>query len=363
MIILHFKGEDMRILSVAVCSALLMSAGLASSKLIEDAKAAGLIAMPASQVELNKLIEEYAPDSKEFPMTEKRVELGKKLYFDPRLSKSGIISCNTCHNLGYGGSDNIPASTGHRWSPNPHHVNSPTVLNSVFNSVQFWDGRAAHLAAQAAGPMTADVEMASTPERTEEVINSIPEYVMLFKDAYEDKHFKNGKVTFDLVTTTIGIFERTLVTPGRFDDFLNGDEKALTKDEQEGLKLFLDKGCATCHNDINLGSNMQMFELVNKYEFAHIGDFKGDANGMVKTPPLRNVLLTQPYFHNGAVWDIEDAIKMMGSIQLGIDISDKEAKSIATFFESLTGRMPEITYPILPRSGKDTPKPELDYYN
>lgn len=232
-------------------------------------------------------------------------------------------------------------------------------LNSVFNSVQFWDGRAAHLAEQAAGPMTAMPEMASTPERVEKVINSIPKYVELFGKAFDLK--KDEPVNFDLVTTAIGVFERTLITPTRFDDFLNGDKNALTKDEQDGLKLFLEKGCVTCHNGVNLGGNMQAFGVVAKYKFADVGDFMGDENGMVKTPVLRNILLTQPYFHNGAIWDIEDAIKEMGSIQLGIDISDAEAASIATFFESLNGKMPEIVYPILPASTKNTPKPELDY--
>ncbi len=202
-------------------------------------------------------------------------------------------------------------------------------------------------------------EMASTPERVEKVINSIPKYVELFGKAFNLK--KDEPVNFDLVTTAIGVFERTLITPTRFDDFLNGDKNALTKDEQDGLKLFLEKGCVTCHNGVNLGGNMQAFGVVAKYKFADVGDFMGDENGMVKTPVLRNILLTQPYFHNGAIWDIEDAIKEMGSIQLGIDISDAEAASIATFFESLNGKMPEIVYPILPASTKNTPKPELDY--
>lgn len=348
----------MKKLSIILCSALALNFAFASS-LVDEAKSLGLMPLPKSEKNLKKLIEDSSPDAQAFPTTKERVELGKMLYFDPRLSKSGIISCNTCHNLGYGGADNIPASTGHKWTPNPHHVNAPTVYNSVFNSVQFWDGRAAHLAEQAAGPMTAMPEMASTPERVEKVINSIPKYVELFEKAFDLK--KGEPVNFDLVTTAIGVFERTLVTPTRFDDFLNGDKNALTKEEQDGLRLFLDKGCVTCHNGVNLGGNMQAFGVVAKYKFANVGDFMGDKNGMVKTPVLRNVLLTQPYFHNGAIWDIEDAIKEMGSIQLGIQISDEEAASIATFFESLNGKMPEIIYPVLPASTKNTPKPELDY--
>ncbi len=272
------------------------------------------------------------------------------------LSKSGIISCNTCHNLARGGVDGIPASTGHKWTPNPHHVNAPTVYNSVFNTVQFWDGRAAHLAAQAQGPMTADPEMASSPKLVEDRINSMPGYVEEFKKAWGDQ-----KITFELITGTIGIFERTLNTPSRFDEFLAGKSDALNADEKAGLKLFIDKGCTTCHIGINLGGTMQPFEVVKKYKFANVGDFKGDANGLVKTPVLRNVELTAPYFHNGAIWKLTDAIKEMGSIQLGIDISDKDAKSIATFFKSLTGKMPEVVYPILPAQSESTPIPALDY--
>lgn len=345
----------MRFLSTFVCSALLATASFAN--LAEEAKTFGIQAIPADKEALTKLINEYSPDSEKYPTTQERVELGKILYFDPRLSKSGIISCNTCHHLGMGGTDNIPASTGHKWTPNPRHLNSPTVYNSVFNTVQFWDGRAAHLAEQAAGPMVDPAEMASTPEHIEAVVNSMPEYIDLFKKAYGD----DAKIDYPLIATTVGIFERTLVTPSRFDDFLNGDDKALSDAEKAGFKLFLDKGCATCHNGINLGGTMQTFALAGQYKFADLGGFKGDENGLVKTPVLRNVLQTAPYFHNGAYWDIKDAIKEMGSIQLGIEISDEEAQSMATFFEALEGRMPEVVYPTLPRATLDTPKPELDY--
>lgn len=347
----------MKILSIFFSSAIAATSLFASANLIQEAKDAGLVAIPTDASSLAKLIESSSPDAVAFPTTDKRVELGKKLYFDPRLSKSGIISCNTCHNLGLGGVDGVPASTGHKWTPNPHHINAPTVYNSVFNSVQFWDGRAAHLAAQAAGPMTADPEMASTPELVEERISSIPAYVRMFKDAYGE----DTKVSFDLITTSIGIFERTLVTPSRFDKFLEGDEKALSSAEKDGLKLFIEKGCTTCHNGINLGGTMQPFEVAAKYEFSNVGDFKGDANGLVKTPILRNIHLTAPYFHNGAVWSLDDAIKVMGSVQLGIKISDQEAEKINMFFNSLTGKMPVIAYPMLPASTKNTPKPELDY--
>lgn len=346
----------MKITTIFLGSALVASSLFAADNLAKAAKDAGLVALPTNQAALAKLAEETVIDAKDFPSTPERVELGKKLFFEPLLSKSGIISCNTCHNLARGGVDGIPASTGHKWTPNPHHVNAPTVYNSVFNTVQFWDGRAAHLAAQAQGPMTADPEMASSPKLVEDRINSMPGYVEEFKKAWGDQ-----KITFELITGTIGIFERTLNTPSRFDEFLAGKSDALNADEKAGLKLFIDKGCTTCHIGINLGGTMQPFEVVKKYKFANVGDFKGDANGLVKTPVLRNVELTAPYFHNGAVWKLTDAIKEMGSIQLGIDISDKDAKSIAAFFKSLTGKMPEVIYPILPAQSESTPIPALDY--
>jgi len=133
----------------------------------------------------------------------------------------------------------------------------------------------------------------------------------------------------------------------------------LSKKEKEGLKIFIDKGCVSCHNGVGLGGTMQPFPAVGKYKYANIGDFKGDKNGLVKTPTLRNILQTRPYFHNGAVWDIKEAIKIMGETQLGVKITDKEADKIKAFFKSLTGKKPYIRYPELPASTSKTPKPDL----
>lgn len=296
--------------------------------LIKKAKDAGLKPIPNSQLEIIKLV-----DDPKNPITASKVELGKKLYFDPRLSKSELISCNTCHNLGMGGVDGISAAIGHKWTINPHHLNSPTVYNSVLNSVQFWDGRSPHLEDQAQGPMQAGPEMASPAKLVKDRVNSMPGYVKEFKKAYG----KDTKITFKLIADTIGIFERTLITPSRFDEFLIGDTAALTKEEKKGLDVFIDKGCAACHTDIGLGGTMQPFEIHSKYSYAK-GDFKGNKNGMVKTPTLRNIEETAPYFHNGNVWGLQTAIKEMGSVQLGIKISNKEAKQIETFLKSLTGR-------------------------
>ncbi len=321
----------------------------ASELLIENAKANGLKAIPSNKTELMKII-----DDKKDPITKEKVELGKKLYFDPRMSKSGLISCNTCHNLGLGGTDGISAAIGHKWTKNPHHLNSPTVYNSVFFNAQFWDGRSPYLADQAQGPVQAGPEMASPPKLVEERINSIPGYVAEFKSAYGE----NVKIDFEKITSTIATFEKTLVTPSRFDKFLDGDKKALSADEKEGLKVFINKGCVSCHTGMALGGTMQPFEVASKYKFANIGDFKGDKNGMVKTPTLRNITETAPYFHNGQIWDLKEAIKEMGSVQLGIDINDKDAEKIVTFFKSLKGDKPQIIYPQLPESTLKTPKPQ-----
>lgn len=342
---------------VVISSAALLATSLfaaSDADLLKAAKNAGLEPLPATQAATDQMLTKMG--FKFSKSTAAKIELGKKLYFEPRLSKSGIISCNSCHNLGLGGVDGIPASTGHKWTANPHHVNAPTVYNSVLNSAQFWDGRAPDLVEQAKGPMTADPEMASTPDLVEKRLKSIPAYVEEFKKIYKDG------VTFNNAADAISVFERTLVTPNsKFDKFLKGDTKALSKAEKDGLELFLDKGCASCHNGAVMGGSLQPFEVAGKYKFANVGDFKGDKNGMVKTPTLRNVELTAPYYHNGAIWDLDDAVKQMGSVQLGIEISDKEAASIVTFLKTLTGKAPQVVYPILPASTKSTPKPQLDY--
>ena len=322
---------------------------LASTDVQSKAKNAGLEAIPTDKAALMKLID---PNN---TISDEKVALGKQLYFEPRLSKSGIISCNTCHNLGLGGVDGVPAAVGHSWTANPHHLNSPTVYNAVFAKAQFWDGRSPDLEDQAQGPMQAAPEMAAAPSLVVERINSIPAYVESFKKAYG----KDVKVDFKTITATIGIFERTLVTPSRYDAFLNGNKEALTDAEKEGLNLFIDKGCTACHTGIALGGTMQPFPAVGKYTYANIGDFKGDKNGMVKTPTLRNITETAPYFHNGAIWSLKEAVQEMGRTQLGADISDADAAKIVTFFGALKGKKPEITYPQFPASTAKTAKPDF----
>lgn len=322
-----------------------------ASPLLKQAKEAGLVAIPSSSKELRKLIDD--PNN---PITNAKVELGKQLYFEPRISKSGIISCNTCHNLGMGGVDGVPAAIGHMWTPNPHHLNSPTVYNAVFFDAQFWDGRDPHLEKQAQGPILAGPEMAATKEHVVNTVNSMPEYVRSFKAAYG----KDVKIDYETITATIGNFERTLVTPAPYDAYLNGKEDAMTAEQKEGLKTFIDKGCTSCHTGIALGGSMQAFGITGEYKYKDVGDFKGDANGLVKAPTLRNITETAPYYHNGTIWTLKEAIQEMGRIQLGVEITDKEAASIETFFGALRGKKPDISYPQLPASTATTPRPNKD---
>ena len=333
--------------------------------LIDKAKKVGLFPIPQDKKELAKIIDPKGV------ITSQRVELGKKLYFEPRISKSSLISCNWCHNLGLGGVDGVSKAIGHRWAGNPRHLNSPTVYNAVLAKRQFWDGRSPSLEDQAMGPIQAGVEMAASKKLVVNRINSIPEYVDEFKKAYG----KNVKIDFNKIASTIAIFERVLITPSRYDDFLNGKEDALSKKEKEGLEIFIDRGCVTCHKGIALGGDMQPFELKSKYKYRATGGFSGNKNKMVKVPTLRNITETAPYFHNGMIWNLRDAIKEMSKVQVGFKIAKESPKGkfnievqqiklnesdidkILAFFNSLEGRKPKIEYPQLPRSTQKTPKP------
>jgi cytochrome c peroxidase len=286
------------------------------------------------------------------------VELGKKLFFDPRLSKSGFISCNSCHNLSMGGSDNIKTSIGDRWQQGP--INSPTVLNSRLNLAQFWDGRAADLKEQAGGPIANPGEMAFTHELTVETLKSIPGYVDEFKQV-----FKTDTLTIDEVTTAIAAFEETLITPNaRFDQWLDGDKNAITADELAGYQLFKDSGCVACHNGPNLGGNsFQKMGLVQAYKTASTAEGRMAVTGKdadrltFKVPTLRNVELTYPYFHDGEAPTLTAAVDLMGRLQLGREFSKDENAKIVAFLKTLTGQQPQMMLPVLPASTDTTPRP------
>jgi cytochrome c peroxidase len=225
------------------------------------------------------------------------VELGKKLYFDPRLSKSGFISCNSCHNLSMGGTDNLKTSIGHNWNQGP--INSPTVLNSSLNIAQFWDGRAKDLQAQAGGPIDNPGEMGFTHALAVEVLQSIPAYVADFR-----KSFGTDRITIEQVTKAIAAFEETLVTPNsRFDQWLNGDKNALSAYELAGYQLFKDSGCVSCHNGPAVGGNsFQKMGIVAPYKASSPAQGRFAVTGKdadrfnFKVPTLRNVALDKAVF-------------------------------------------------------------------
>jgi cytochrome c peroxidase len=285
-------------------------------------------------------------------------ELGKKLYFDPRLSKSGFISCNSCHNLSMGGTDNIKTSIGHNWNEGP--INAPTVLNSSLNVAQFWDGRAADLKAQAGGPIANPGEMGFTHTLAVDVLQSIPGYTAGFKKA-----FGTDKVTIDEVTKAIAAFEETLVTPNsRFDRWLKGDKKAINKDELAGYQLFKTSGCVACHNGPAVGGNsFQKMGVVEPYKASSPAEGRSAVTGKdadrfnFKVPTLRNVELTYPYFHDGAVNTLKEAVDIMGRLQLGKKFSEDENAKIVAFLKTLTGEQPNFKLPILPPSSDSTPRP------
>jgi cytochrome c peroxidase len=314
---------------------------------------------------LFKPIPSNPPAVKDNAVTHNKVELGKLLFFDPRLSSSEIISCNTCHNLGTGGVDAGPTSVGHAWQKGPRRA--PTVYNAVFNVAQFWDGRAADLKAQAKGPVQASVEMNATPDHVVKTLSSMPEYVDQFKEAFPNEP---APVTFDNFAKAIEAFEATLITPAApFDQYLEGDENALTAQQKTGLKLFIDKGCAACHNGINIGGNAYYpFGVVEKpgadvlppNDKGRFNVSKTASDEYVfRAAPLRNVALRAPYFHSGQVWTLKAAVGVMGESQLGAKLTSEEENDIVAFLQSLTGQIPRIEYPILPTRTDTTPLPSL----
>lgn len=300
----------------------------------------------------------YAPISPPKAIDMGKVELGKKLYFDPRLSKSGFISCNSCHNLSMGGTDNIKTSIGDKWQQGP--INSPTVLNSSLNLAQFWDGRAADLKEQAGGPIANPGEMAFSHTLAIDVLKSIPQYVREFKLV-----FKKDNIDIDQVTEAIAEFEKTLVTPNsRFDQWMLGNKTAMTKDELAGYKLFNESGCVACHNGPNLGGNsFQKMGLVEPYKGNQGATGRAAVTGKdadrfsYKVPTLRNVELTYPYFHDGASDTLAEAVDVMGRLQLGKKFTEEENALIVSFLKTLTGDQPTFTMPILPPSSDKTPRP------
>ena len=277
--------------------------------------------------------------------TPQRIALGKQLFFDKRLSINDTQACVSCHKLenGFAGVDNLPTSPGAKGQQGTR--NSPTVLNAGLQRAQFWDGRSEDLVAQAKEPILNPIEMGMPDEQfVEKKIRTIPEYQKSFAAAFPDT---KPAITYQHLAEAIAAFERTLMTPSRFDDFLNGDAKALTEAEQRGLVTFIKQDCKSCHDGVLLGG--EAFEPLGKenpydnqtdlgvYELT-----KNEDDRMVfKTPTLRNITLTAPYFHDGKIKTLSEAVRLMGKLQLDVDLTEQEVKDITSFLKTLTDKTRE----------------------
>ena len=306
-----------------------------------------------------KPLPDLAEMQKVRPFTEEQVKLGQQLWYENSLSKGNTVSCNSCHNLATAGVDNMPTSAGHKSQFGAR--NSPTALNAALLGSQFWDGRAADVEEQADGPLLNPVEMANATEADAAAkIAGIPEYQEKFKAAFPE----DGAVSFKNITTALGAFERTLLTPTRWDDYLKGNVSALSEQERKGVRAFMDNGCMSCHSGVNLGGTMfQKFGLVDGPYWKHIDDPKHDKGRadvtkkaedefFFRVPGLRNVERTYPYFHNGSVWELDKAVNIMAKAQLGKTLAPEDTENIVAFLKALSGNVPESarTMPELPVS-------------
>jgi cytochrome c peroxidase len=292
------------------------------------------------------------------PIDEKQIALGRMLYFETRLSRDRDLSCNSCHKLTDYGVDGAKTSAGRQGSRGAR--NSPTVYHAAGQFAQFWDGRASTVEDQAKGPILNPTEMGMrSPADVVAVLKSIPGYAPHFRAAFPKAA---DPITYDLVAQAIGAFERKLVTPSRWDRFIAGDKNALTAPEIQGLKVFTDLGCMTCHTGEFLGgSSFQKVGVVNPWpNQKDQGRFEVTKDPvdkmMFKVPSLRNVAKTAPYFHDGSAPTLEGAVRTMANHQLGIELADDEIRSIVTWMQSLTGDLPHeyISEPKLPPDGPTT---------
>jgi cytochrome c peroxidase len=295
------------------------------------------------------------------PMTPAKVDLGRMLYYDARLSKNHDVSCNSCHQLDAFGVDGEPTSPGHRGQRGDR--NSPTVYNAALHLAQFWDGRAADVEEQAKGPVLNPIEMASPSEAfVEQVLASIPGYVEAFGSAFPDD---DPSLSYENMARAIGAFERKLITPSRLDAFMAGDLDALSEQEQRGLAAFIGTGCTSCHSGATVGGQMyRKLGFVFPYETEDPGREKvtGAAadRHVFKVPSLRNVAKTGPYFHDGSIDSLEEAVRLMGYHQIGVKLDDTQVADIVAFLGALTGEIDTeyVARPELPKSGPDTPAPD-----
>lgn len=326
----------------------------------------GMMFLLASANAFADALPDEPPAPKNNPTTPAKVELGKKLYFDPRLSITGTVSCNSCHNVMSNGTDSRPTSMGVHGKTGAR--NAPTVWNAAFLSAQFWDGRAATLEDQAKGPILNPVEMGMpTQQAPLSRIRDIPGYQLEFKAVFGG----DEPITYDNIAAAIAAYERTLITRNSpYDRYIKGDKKALSAQAQRGLELVKSLGCTGCHSGplfagpvtLKVGEGFyQRFPIysdndyVAKYRLMEdTGRFtvtRSDADKyMWRVPTWRNVALTAPYFHNGAVPTLDEAVRVMAKAQLDKDLSDEQTKNIVAFLNSLTGEFPAQAMPRLPET-------------
>jgi cytochrome c peroxidase len=301
------------------------------------------------------LPEEATPT--DYQLAEELITLGRMLYYEPRLSINGKISCNSCHALDTYGVDGLPTSVGHDGRSGDR--NAPTVYNAALHIAQFWDGRAEDVEAQAQGPMTNAIEM-GMPDGAyiEKTLRSIPAYQSLFAAAFPDDP---APITYANAAQAIGAFERRLLTPSRFDRFLQGDTTQLNAQEQRGLATFVSTGCVSCHAGVGLGGDLyRKLGLVQPYPTNDPGRFKvtGDERDqyVFKVPSLRNIIKTGPYLHDGSIESLDEMVRLMARHQLGKELTETDVADIIAFMDSLTGEIPTayIAPPQLPPNGPKT---------
>jgi cytochrome c peroxidase len=299
------------------------------------------------------------------PTTKERVQLGRLLFFDPRMTIDGNVSCATCHQPGLYGTDALATSIGVKQRRHPR--NAPTVLNAALSFVSHWRGDRESVEDQAQQALTAPISSGISDERAViDRLERIPSYIRLFRTAFPDDP---SPVSTKNTGLAIGAYERTLVTPSPFDDYLGGNTNALSATARAGLAKFIDFGCATCHRGVGVGGDMyRKFGLAEDYWTTtgsqNIDKGRADVTKdpadlyVFRVPSLRNVAMTPPYFHDGSVAALPDAVKFMARLQLGLSLSDADTNDIVAFLESLTGELPAefAAAPSLPPAAVAAPK-------
>lgn len=354
---------------VAASTAVTTSTAVTSSTAVTastETTAAGTTAPAAAAVDPMIFFAQLPAEAttEKYPLSQEMTDLGRMLFYEPRLSIDQDISCNSCHMLDKYGVDGLPTSTGHEGAKGGR--SAPTVYNAALEVAQFWDGRSPDVEDQAKGPIQNQIEM-GMPEGGQEaaaMIKTIPGYEPLFKAAFPNDA---DPITFENLTTAIAAFERKLITPGRFDKYVAGDQSQLNEQEQRGMQKFVSANCTMCHNGPTVGGQMYMkLGLIKPYPTEDLGRFNVTQNEadkyVFKVSMLRNIAETGPYFHDGSVATLEEAVKLMAEYQLGQTLSDEDTADIVAFLNALTGDLPldYITPPTLPENGPDTPPPPTE---